>query len=55
MENLTRGLKFIKLDRDILKLLIFTDSLFANNKDLSSQIRYIFILADKKNQANIIY
>ena len=55
MKNLIRGLKFIKLNRDILKLLIFIDLLFVNNKDLLSQIRYILILVNKKNQANIIY
>ena len=36
-------------------MLIFTDSLFANNKDLLSQIRYILVLADLLNKANIVY
>ena len=34
---------------------MFTDSSFANNKDLSSQIRYVLVLADLSNKANIIY
>ena len=35
--------------------MIFTDSLFVNNKDLSSQIEYVIILIDAQNNANIIY
>lgn len=38
LENPTRGLRFVKLDKDSLELLVFTDSSFANNKDFSSQI-----------------
>ena len=36
-------------------MLIFTDSLFINNKDLLSQIRYILVLTDSLNKANIVY
>ena len=32
-----------------------TDSSFANNKDLSSQIGYVIVLADDQNNANIIH
>ena len=35
IKNANRGLKFIKLDINILQLLVFTDTSFANNKDLS--------------------
>jgi hypothetical protein len=31
------------------------DASFANNKDLSLQIRYILVLADALNKANIVY
>ena len=55
IKNTNRGLKFIKLDINTLQLLIFIDASFANNKDLSSQISYIFILADAIKKANIIY
>lgn len=55
IDNPTRGLKFVKLDKDSLKLLVFTDSSFANNKDLSSQIGYVIVMADNNNQANIIH
>ena len=36
-------------------MLIFTNSSFANNKDLLSQIRYILVLADLLNKVNIVY
>ena len=34
---------------------MFTDSLFANNKDLSSQIGYVIVMADQSNNANIVH
>ena len=46
---------YIKLDINILCLLIFTDALFINNKDLSLQIGYILVLADITNKANIMH
>jgi len=55
IENSIRGLSFIKLDIKTFQLLIFTDSSFANNKDLLSQIRYILVLADLLNKANIVH
>jgi hypothetical protein len=35
--------------------MVFTDASFANNKDLSSQIGYILVLADGCRRANILY
>ena len=35
--------------------MVFTNSSFVNNKDLSSQIGYVIVLADAQNNANIIY
>ena len=55
IKNSTRGLSFIKLDIKTLQLLVFTNSSFANNKDLSSQIGYILVLADLLNKVNIVY
>ena len=46
---------YIKLDINILCLLMFTDALFTNNKDFFLQIGYILVLADIINKANIIY
>ena len=34
--NATRGLELVKLDVQSIKLIAFSDSLFANNKDFSS-------------------
>jgi hypothetical protein len=55
IENSARGLRFIDLKKESLRLLAFTDASFANNKDLSSQISSVLILADGKNNANIIH
>jgi len=55
IENANRGLKFVKLDVNTLQLLVFTDASFANNKDLSSQIGYVLVLADASNKANIVH
>jgi hypothetical protein len=46
---------YIKLDINILYLLVFTDALFINNKDLLSQIGYILVLVDIINKANFVY
>ena len=50
-----KGLTFVKLDTRTLRIVAFTDSSFANNKDLSSQIGYVIVLADAQNNANIIH
>ena len=50
-----RGLTFVKLDMTSLRIVAFTDSSFANNKDLSSQIGYVIALANAQNKANIIH
>jgi hypothetical protein len=47
MEYLGRGITYILLELAIAKLFVFVDGSFANNKDLSSQIGYIIILANK--------
>jgi hypothetical protein len=55
IENSEKGLKFVKLNAKTLQLLVFTDTLFANNKDLLSQISYVIALLDATKKANIIY
>jgi len=35
--------------------MIFTDSSFANNHDLLSQIGFVITLTDKNNKANILH
>lgn len=54
-QTLGKGLNFVELDSSTLRLLAFTDSSFANNRDLTSQIGYVIVLADAKNIANIIH
>ena len=55
IENAARGLRFVKLEKNTLQLLVFTDASFANNKDLSSQISYVLVLTDKYRSANILH
>ena len=55
IDNPARGLKFVKLDVNTLRLIVFTDSFFANNKNLFFQINYILILTDSINKANIVH
>lgn len=55
LDNPGRGLKFARLDPSSLKIVVFTDSPFANNWDLSSQIGFVICLADSANTANIIH
>jgi hypothetical protein len=62
MENLDHRFYYILLDLVSAKLFVFVNGLFANNLNLSSQIRYIIIfgnktLKDKKFRlkSNILY
>ena len=55
IDNPLRGLKFVQLDQKSLQLLVFTDSSFANNPDLSSQIGFVIVIADAAGNANIIH
>ena len=55
LDNQTRGLKFIKLDLVTLRVIVFTDSSFANNDDHSSQIGFVICLADASSRANILH
>jgi hypothetical protein len=47
IDNPARGLNFIPLDLDCAKLFIFTDGSFANNKDMSSQLGFVIVLANE--------
>ena len=55
IKSAARGLRFVKLEKDSLQLLVFIDALFANNKDFSSQIGYILALTDRYRAANILH
>jgi hypothetical protein len=47
-------LRFLKLDIQSLKLLVYTDASFANNANLTSQLGYIVVLSDDSGSASII-
>ena len=55
IDNADRGLNMVKLDKNTLRIIVFTDSSFANNRDYTSQIGYVIIVADGENNANIIH
>ncbi len=55
LDSTARGIRFVKLERESLQLLTFTDASFANNRDFSSQIGYVLVLADGKGKANILH
>ncbi|QGA14690.1 hypothetical protein EYB26_002346 [Talaromyces marneffei] len=55
IDNPERGLRFVKLDVQTLRLIAFVDASFANNKDYSSQLGYVIVLADEANNANILH
>jgi hypothetical protein len=44
--NQIKDLKYVKLNQSFLRLMIFTNSFFANNRDLFSQIDYVIFLAN---------
>ncbi|KAI0993907.1 hypothetical protein K3495_g14277 [Podosphaera aphanis] len=48
-------INFVKLDLNTTRIVVFTDSSFANNKDHTSQIGYIVAFVDGNNRANIIH
>jgi hypothetical protein len=47
MKHMDRGIRYIALDLATIKLFVFVDGSFANNKDFSSQIGYEIILANE--------
>jgi hypothetical protein len=47
MNHIDRGIKYIALDLECTKLFVFVNGSFANNKDFSSQISYLIIIANK--------
>ncbi len=46
LNNFTRELRFVSLNRNQLKLMIFTDAAFANAFDLHNQIDYVICLTN---------
>ncbi len=54
IDNHSRDLRYVKLDSTQLQLIVFTNSSFANNRNLFSQIDYVICLADSKH-ANVVH
>jgi hypothetical protein len=54
IDNHSRDLKYVKLDSTKLQLIVFSNSSFANNRDLFSQIDYVICLVDSKH-VNIVH
>ncbi len=52
LDNKLCGLYFKAIDLSTTKFFVFVDGSFANNKDQSSQIGYVIILANKYSHAN---
>jgi hypothetical protein len=52
MKNIDRGIKYITLNLEQVKLFIFINSSFANNKDFSSQISYLIILINETKRTD---
>ena len=52
MDNKDRKLTYKKLNPKNLRLYIFVDGLFANNKNISLQIGYIIVLSNEKPSHN---
>ncbi|KAI0999538.1 hypothetical protein K3495_g8659 [Podosphaera aphanis] len=47
IENKKKGIRFIPINLKAAKLFVFVDGSFANNKDLSSQIGFVLVLANE--------
>ena len=47
-ENTARGLRYVPLNLTNMKLFVFVDASFANNKDLTSHIGYVIVLGGEE-------
>jgi hypothetical protein len=45
IKHLNRGLSYVHVDLNTAKIFIFADGSFANNKNLSSQLGFLMVLA----------
>jgi hypothetical protein len=54
IDNHFRDINYVKLDSTKFRLMIFTNSSFANNRDLFSQIDYVICLINSKH-VNIVH
>lgn len=54
-ENSNIGLSFHKLDKDTVKLMVFSDASFASNSDIKLQLGYVVTTSDKSGHSNIAH
>jgi hypothetical protein len=52
MESLDRSLQYVPVDLIDAKLMVFVDSSFANNKDLSSQLGFVLMLVNESKDVD---
>lgn len=55
MNNPDRCLTFKPLNLSTVKLVVFTDASYANNRDMSSQIGYVIVMMDDNDNANLVH
>ena len=55
IENKSRKLKYVKFDFDSLRLMIFIDSFYVNNRNFIFQINYVICPIDALNWINILH
>jgi len=49
------GLNFVPLDQETMRLALFIDASFPNARNLKSQLGFLVVLMDGKNNANILH
>ena len=55
MKNKLRDLKYVHFDQHFFQIVVFTDSFFANNRNLFFQIDFIICITDKIDKINFIH
>lgn len=48
------GLKYLSLDKDNLRLMLFTDASFGNAANLKSELGFVILLVDGDNRVTIL-
>lgn len=49
------GVRYVALDLATSRLVLFTDASFSNVKYLKSQLRFVILMADESNNANLLH
>ena len=55
MKNKHRNLKYVHFDQHFFQIVMFTDSSFANNRNLFFQIDFIICIIDRIDKINLIH